>query len=188
MGIWLWKEWYSHLKKPFLYLLRTWFGHPLNISQIEWTCLFVLGNNLRIGRGQQSLTIYCPCWQIRNWTAQNIKLQGQQGSLKDQWCRWAYHNSFCLLPVRQQSVEFPSTHWMLLKWTGTCFSPGTFPVWALHHPNEGRKENTKAKKKEGRHVLTCIDNAPLCTISHGHGAEQTPLPAIWKEGHCMQEP
>lgn len=162
MGIWLWKEWYSHLKKPFLYLLRTWFGHPLNISQIEWTCLFVLGNNLRIGRGQQSLTIYCPCWQIRNCTAQNIKLQGQQGSLKDQWCSWAYQP---VLSPPSASAErgFPSTHWTLLKWTGTCFSP----VWALHHPNEGRKENTKAKKKEGRHVLTRINNAPLCNISHG---------------------
>lgn len=58
-------------------------------------------------------------------------------------------------------------------------------VWALHHPNEERKENTKAKKKEGRHILTLIDNAPPCT---GRNAEQTPLPAIWKKGHCMQEP
>lgn len=148
MGIWLWKEWYSHLKKPFLYLLRTWFGHPLNISQIEWTCLFVLGNNLRIGRGQQSLTIYCPCWQIRNYTAQNIKLQGQQGSLKDQWCSWAYQP--ILSPPSTSAERGVSFHSLdAAEVNRHMLFPRDLPSLSLASPQRRKEGKHKSKEERG---------------------------------------
>lgn len=49
-------------KKALLYSPWTHFWHLINIFQIEWICSFVLADNLRTGRDQQSLAIYCPCW------------------------------------------------------------------------------------------------------------------------------